>query len=105
MILEVRVGGHKDSEAFLLSGVEQLAVLELGPATFVGSYDLMPCQHPPQRNGSALVKEHAHLGRGQGATRRMLQYGANLLDGDTRKPFDELRYECAVLEVLEEGRD
>jgi len=35
----------------------------------------------------------------------MLQYGANLLDGDAGKPFNELRYECAVFEVLEERCD
>jgi hypothetical protein len=35
----------------------------------------------------------------------MLQYGANLLDGDARKPFNELGYECTVLEILEERRD
>jgi hypothetical protein len=35
----------------------------------------------------------------------MLQNGANLLDGDAREPLNELRYECAVFEVLEKGRD
>jgi hypothetical protein len=35
----------------------------------------------------------------------MLQDGANLLDGDAREPLNELRYECAVFEVLEKGRD
>jgi hypothetical protein len=35
----------------------------------------------------------------------MLQDGANLLYGDARKPFNGLRYECTVLEVLEERRD
>ena len=35
----------------------------------------------------------------------MLQYGANLLDGNAGKPLNELRYERAVFEVLEERCD
>jgi hypothetical protein len=35
----------------------------------------------------------------------MLQDGANLLDGDAREPLNELGYECAVFEVLEERRN
>ncbi len=35
----------------------------------------------------------------------MLQYGANLLNGDAGKPLNELRYECAVFKVLEERCD
>ena len=35
----------------------------------------------------------------------MLQDGANLLDDDAGKPFNELRYECAVFKVLEERCD
>jgi len=31
----------------------------------------------------------------------MLQYGANLLNGDAGKPLNELRYERTVFEVLE----
>ena len=33
----------------------------------------------------------------------MLQYGANLLNGDAGKPLNELRYERAIFEVLEES--
>jgi len=33
----------------------------------------------------------------------MLQYGAYLLNSDAWKPFNELRYERAVFQVLEEG--
>jgi hypothetical protein len=35
----------------------------------------------------------------------MLQYGANLLNGNAGKPLNELRYERAVFEVLEECCD
>jgi hypothetical protein len=35
----------------------------------------------------------------------MLQYGANLLNGDAGKPLNELRYERAVFEVLKERCD
>ena len=35
----------------------------------------------------------------------MLQYGANLLNSNAGKPLNELRYERAVFEVLEERRN
>jgi len=35
----------------------------------------------------------------------MLQYGANLFNSNAGKPLNELRYECAVFEVLEERCD
>jgi len=52
-----------------------------------------------------LVEEYAHLGRSQGATRRMLQYGANLLNCDAGEPLNELRYERPIFEILEERCD
>jgi hypothetical protein len=45
--LEVRVGRHKDGEAFLLSGVEQLPISELRPAPLMGGHYLMLSQQPP----------------------------------------------------------
>ena len=62
-------------------------------------------ERPAQRDWSALVEEYAHLSRGEGAARRMLQHGASLLDSYARKPLDELRYEGAILEILEERGD
>jgi hypothetical protein len=47
LILEVCVGRYKDGETFLLSSVEQLSVLELGPAPLVSGYYLMLSQQPP----------------------------------------------------------
>jgi hypothetical protein len=44
--LEVRVGRYKDGEAFLLSRVEQLSVLELGPASLMGGCHFMRRQQP-----------------------------------------------------------
>ena len=49
-----------------------------------------------------MVEEYAHLRRGKGAARRMLQHGASLLYGDSREPLDELGYEGTIFEVLEE---
>ena len=68
-----------------------------------GDY-LMLRQEPPQRDRSTLVEQYAHSGNSQGAPRRVLQHGANLLDCDAGKPLNELRDERAVLEVLEERR-
>ena len=61
-------------------------------------------QEPPQRDWSTLVEQYAHSGNSQGAPRRVLQHGANLLECDAGKPLNELRDERAVLEVLEERR-
>jgi hypothetical protein len=68
-----------------------------------GDY-LMLRQEPPQWDRSTLVKQYAHSGNSQGAPRRVLQHGANLLDSDAGKPLNELRNERAVLEVFEERR-
>ena len=62
-------------------------------------------QQQPEWRRSTLVEQYAYLGRSQSAARRMLQYGAYLLNGDAGKPFNELRYERAIFEVLEEGGD
>ena len=47
LMLEVRVGRHKDSETFLFSRVEQLSVFELRPAPLMGGCHFMLCQQPP----------------------------------------------------------
>ncbi len=90
MVLEVAVSSDKNGEAFLLGGVEQLAIAQLGPSKFMGRRDLVLRQDSPQRDWSSLVEQYAHSGRSQGATRRVLQHGANLLDGDAWKPVNEL---------------
>jgi len=64
---------------------------------------LMLRQDPPQWDRGTLVKQFAHSGNSQGAPRGVLQHGADLLDSDAGKPFNELRYERAVFEVLEES--
>ena len=104
MVFEVRVGCHEDSETFFFGSVQQLAVLQGGPATLMGGDYLMLRQEPPQWDRSTLVKQYAHSSNSQGAPRRVLQHGANLLDSDAGKPLNELRDERTVLEVLEERR-
>ena len=89
-MLEVGVSGHQNRESLTFGGVEQSAILELGPSALVGGNNLVLREYRPQRNGSALIEEDAHLCWSQGATRRMLQHGTSLFDGDTRKPLDEL---------------
>ena len=69
MILEIRVGSHEDTESLFLGGVEQLAVLERGPAALVNRDHLVLPQEPPQRDRSPLAEQYAHLGRSQGAAR------------------------------------
>jgi hypothetical protein len=56
-----------------------------------------------QRDRGTLVEQDAHLDRSQGAPLRVLQHSAYLLESHTGEPLDELRRQCTVLEVLEEG--
>jgi hypothetical protein len=49
-----------------------------------------------------LVEKYTHSGWGQCTSGGMLQDRTNLLQGHTRKPFHELRYECAIFEVLKQ---
>jgi hypothetical protein len=104
LVFEVRVGCHEDSETFFLGSIQQLAVLQGGPATLMGGDYLMLRQEPPQWDRSALVKQYAHSGNSQGAPGRVFEHGANLLDSDAGKPLNELRDERAVFKVLEERR-
>ena len=60
-------------------------------------------QGTTKRDRSALIEQNTHLGRGQRASGRMLENRANLLKRNTRKPFDELRYQGTVFEVLKQG--
>ena len=55
-------------------------------------------QQPPYRNRGTLFKEYAHLRRGQGATRRMLQYGANLLARRLKLPVNEHKSKVAAID-------
>ena len=89
-MLQVHVGRNKNRKPFLLGRVEQLAVLQSGPALFVSSRDVVLRQELPQRDRSTLVKQYAHLGRGQSATCRVFQHRADLFQGDARKPLNEL---------------
>jgi hypothetical protein len=52
-----------------------------------------------------LIEQDAHLRRAQAATRGVLQYCAHLLEGDARKPFDEVVRRGVVFEVFKERGD
>ena len=51
--------------------------------------------------GRALVERYAHLCGSKGASRSVIKYGSNLHERHAGEPFDELRNEGAVLEILE----
>ena len=52
----------------------------------------------------ALIEQYAHLCRSKCTACGVIEYGANLFGSDTGKPIHELRYQCAVLKILKEGR-
>ena len=54
----------------------------------------------PQGLGRALIEKYAHLCGSKGASRCVIKYGAYLFKRNAGKPFDELRYEGAVFEIL-----
>lgn len=64
-------------------------------------HDLVLRQYFPQRNRRTLVEEYSHSGWSQGAARRVLQHGANLIEGDAWKPLHELGHQGAIFEVLD----
>ena len=67
LVLQVSVGCDQRVEPLLFGCVQQLAIRELRPATFVGRDDLMLRQRATQRFGRPLVEQYAHLGRGKRA--------------------------------------
>ena len=56
LILQVRIGGDKNSEVFLLRDIEQRSVLECGPSSFMRSRDFMEREVLAQRSGRTLVE-------------------------------------------------
>ena len=89
-MLQVSISGDQHFELGFFCGVQQFAVGQFRPAAFVSSDNFMLRQRTTQRFGRALIKEYAHLGRGQRAACGMVQHRANLFEGDTREPLDEL---------------
>ena len=101
MVSEARVGRDKDLEAFALSRIEQLTILEHGPAAFISGRDFVLRQCFTQRDWCALVEKYAHSGRRQRAAGSMLQHGANLVERDAWKQLDKSSHLYAILEILE----
>lgn len=62
----------------------------------------MLLQGIPQRDRSTLVEQNAHLGRSQGAPLCVLQDSAHLLESHAGEPFDELRRQRTIFEILEQ---
>jgi hypothetical protein len=105
LISQIRVGRYQNREAIALRRFKQSAVPQPRPSEFVRGPNLVLRQELTQWNRGALIEENAHLRGGECTSRSMLQYSANLFNGDTREPLDELRHECTVLKILEQGGD
>ena len=101
MILEIRVSGEQHGEVFSLGRVKQLAVPQLRPAALVRGYNFVMRQRVPQWLRRALVEKYTHLCGSKRASRGVIEHGTHLFKCDAREPIDELRYEGAVLEILE----
>jgi hypothetical protein len=101
-MLQVPIGRQEHFESSLFGSVEELAVLQRRPAAFVSSRDLVIRQSLAQRRRSPLIKQDTHSGRRQRASRRVLQDGTDLIDGDPREPLHKLGRESTILEVLEQ---
>jgi len=57
-------------------------------------------QRVTQRFGRALIEKYAHLCGSECTSRDVIKHGPNLFGSDAGKPFDELCYESAVLEIF-----
>ena len=85
LVSEARVGCDKNLEAFTFGYVEQLAILERGPAAFVSGGNVVLRQEFTQRNRCALIEKDTHSNWRQRAARSMLEDGANLVKRDAWK--------------------
>lgn len=102
LISEIRISRDQQGEAFSFSRIEQTAILELCPTTLVRGDNLMLRQESTQRYRGTLIEQNTHLRRCKRTPRRVLQHCADLFNGDTWEPFDKLRYQRTVFEVLEQ---
>lgn len=100
-MLEAGISRDEYLVARAFCGIEELAIRQLGPAALVGRCDLMRREWSSQGVRRALIEEHAHSNGDRGASGGMIEDGPDLLAGHAGKPLGELRYGCAVLEVLE----
>ena len=103
-MLQIRIGCHEHGKAFLLRRVKQLPVFQLRPTPFEGGGNFVLRQRVTQRFRSALIEQYAHLCRGKRTACGVIEYGTNLLQSDTRKPFHELRHQRAVFKIFKQGR-
>src|SRR5687768_17174231 len=69
----------------------------------MGGHDLVLDEMPPQWRWRTLVKKNPHSNRGHRTACGMLEHGANLVERDSRKPFDNIRQRGARFEILEQG--
>jgi hypothetical protein len=60
LVTEILVGGDERVETFGLGAGEEVTVLEVAPASFVGSLDGVARQVISQRDGSPLIEEELH---------------------------------------------
>ena len=51
-----------------------------------------------------MIEQDTHLCGSEGAACGVIEHSTNLVKRDAGKPFDELRHEGAVFEILEERR-
>ncbi len=103
-MFEVRIGRHKHGEVFLLGRVQQLSILKPRPSALVCGGNFVLRQRVTQRFRSTLIKQCAHLGSGERATRGVVQHRTNLFESDPGKPVYKLGHKGAVLKILEQRR-
>ena len=103
LVLEILVSGDKDLKTRLLCCGDEIAVLKLRPTLLVRCRYIMVNQRLAQRSWSALVKENLHSRSFESTPSCMLKYGARLLGGDAREPFNKVVKGCVVFKVLKES--
>ena len=104
-ILQILVRGNEDFELCLLVSRDKFAILQAGPASFVGCFYQVPNERAAQRRRRALVKQNAHLRHFERTSCCVLEHGAGLIDSHAGKPIDKLVYRGVVFEVLEQRGD
>jgi hypothetical protein len=105
LILQVHVRRHQHGKPGHFSRLQQLAIFERRPATFVCGGHIMLRQKLTKRRRCSLIEQDLHLRQRKRAPRGVLQDCAHLLESHTGEQLNELIDGYFVFEVLEQRRD
>lgn len=103
LVLQAQVRRDQNFESLALGSIQQVTVAEGRSTLLVNGRNFMPPERFPQRHRGSLIKKNAHLRRGQGAARGVLQDTADLIECHAREPSHKLGDLCSVFQIFEQS--